>query len=431
MADHINLSPHDRDVLRRLVEEQARAAELPVQREKAELWRRLNDLAPVRPMVWINEIPWHEMDVDGELTLQCRDPWLREVETELRRQLYQWRHLPADMIVSDHVPCAVVIHSTGFGLREEVEIARTDAASDIVSREFHRQIVEPEDVAKIRNPVVTVDWELTHARRDALQRAIGDILPVRLVGKKGIWYAPWDELIRWWGVEDALRDLVDRPEMVEAAITRLTDAYLSELDQWEALGLLTPNADNTRHGSGGYGYTAALPAAGPEVGAAPATMWGSATAQIFGSVSPRMHWEFGLKHELRWLERWGLDLLRVLRAARREGGHPESHPQPAQGVVQPVGEQRARGGCLRRALRAVAQTDAGVHGRGCLAARCGARRSGRIPRTGARLRGRGDHEGCVHGALSTAAVVGVGADGDGGGGRVEVFGPRRRAKNTY
>ena len=39
----------------------------------------------------------------------------------------------------------------------------------------------------------------------------GDILPVRKVGSKGHWFAPWDELIRWWGVEDAMRDLVDRP----------------------------------------------------------------------------------------------------------------------------------------------------------------------------------------------------------------------------
>jgi hypothetical protein len=35
-------------------------------------------------------------------------------------------------------------------------------------------------------------------------------------------------------------------------------------------------------------------------------MWGHATAQIFGSVSPQMHWDFALKHEMRWLERWRL-----------------------------------------------------------------------------------------------------------------------------
>ena len=48
----------------------AQIAALPVHREKAELWRRLNDLESVRPMVWINEIPWHEMNVNDELTLR-------------------------------------------------------------------------------------------------------------------------------------------------------------------------------------------------------------------------------------------------------------------------------------------------------------------------------------------------------------------------
>jgi hypothetical protein len=303
----LTVPDNDRDVLRRLAEEQARIAALPVHREKAELWRRLNDLQPVRPMVWINEIPWHEMDVDAELALRCADPWAREVEQGLRRLIYQWRHMPADMIVSDHIPCPLVIHSTGYGLAEDVDIVRTDDTSDVVSRHFHRQIVEPEDVEKIRKPVVTLDRELTDARFAAMQAIFGDILPVRLTGKKGTWFAPWDELIRWWGVEDAMRDLVDRPEMVEVAISRLVDAYLCELDQWEALNLLSRNDDNTRIGSGGYGHTSALPGKpfDPDH-LTPANMWGNATAQIFGSVSPRMHWDFALKHEMRWLNRWGL-----------------------------------------------------------------------------------------------------------------------------
>jgi hypothetical protein len=247
------------------------------------------------------QIPKHEMNVED--SWRCHAGTLAaDVETGVRRQLYQWRHAQH----GHRATCpATSSSSTGFGWRR-CGHRHHRPASDIVSREFHRQIVQPEDVEKITAPVVTVDWDLTHARRDALHRILGDILPVRLVGKKQNWFAPWDELIRWWGVEDAMRDLVLRPAMVEAAISRLVDAYLSELDQWIAQGLLTPNADNTRGGSGGYGYTSALPQSGLEVGATPDTMWGSATAQIFGSVSPRMHWEFGLKHELRWLERWGL-----------------------------------------------------------------------------------------------------------------------------
>jgi hypothetical protein len=297
----------DCDSLRHLAEQQAEIAALPIHREKAELWRRLNDLEPVRPMVWINEICWNEVNVDEELTLQCEDPWARNLERDLRRLLYQWRHLPADMIVDDYLSCPLVWHSTGFGLVEDVDIVKTDDTNDVVSRHFHPLIVNPEDILKIQMPQVTWDRETTEANYSAMCEIFAGILPVRKAGIKGRWFAPWDELIRWWGVEDAMRDLVDRPEMVEAAISHLVDAYLCELDQWEQLNLLTRNDDNTRIGSGGYGYTSALPgdsydAAHPHT----ANLWGCATAQIFGSVSPRMHWEFALKHELRWLQRWGL-----------------------------------------------------------------------------------------------------------------------------
>ena len=315
----MTLAQADRDVLRRLAAQQAEIAALPVHADKARLWRRLNDLEPVRPMVWINEIPWHEMDVDGELTLQCASPWARELETGLRRLLYQWRHMPADMIVDGYLSCPLVIHTTGLGLAEDVDIVKTDDDNDIVSRRFHRQIVEPQDIEKIRPPRVTYDAAATEEDYARMCDLFGDILPVRKVGKKGTWFAPWDELIRWWGVEDAMRDLVDRPEMVEAAMARLVDAYLSQLDQWESLGLLTRNADNTRIGSGGYGYTAALQGSVtlPDSVAVQdkalnsgqvrtRDLWGSATAQIFGSVSARMHWRFALQHEMRWLERWGL-----------------------------------------------------------------------------------------------------------------------------
>ncbi|MFL7807834.1 MAG: hypothetical protein AB8I80_04360 [Anaerolineae bacterium] len=301
------ISAHDRDVLRRLVAQQAEIAALPVHREKAELWRRLNDLEPVRPLVWINEIPWHEMNVDDELTLQCTGEWARQVETGLRRTLYQWNHMPGDMIVDDYVACPKVIHNTGFGISEDVDIVRTDDANTVVSRHFHRQIVEPEDIAKIGMPVITYDEATTMARYQALSDAVGDILPIRLTGIKGSWFAPWDELIRWWGVEEAMMDLVLRPQMVNDIVSHLVDAYICMLDQWVELNLLTRNDDNTRIGSGAYGYTSQLPSADYDPAyPLPKDLWGSATAQIFVGVSPEMHWEFALQHEMRWLERWGL-----------------------------------------------------------------------------------------------------------------------------
>jgi hypothetical protein len=285
----ITLSGAEKETLRGLARELAAAAVLPVQ------------------MVWINEIPWHEMNVDGELTLRTVHPWARELETGLRRTLYQWRHMPGDMIVSDYLECPLALHSTDFGIVEDVEVARTDAASGIVSRHFHRQISEPEDIEKIRMPVVTHDESSTAVVFETMGNLFQGILPVRKVGQTHIWFTPWDYLIRWWGLEEAMIDLLERPDMVNAAVERMVDAWMVELDQFVALHALTLDCSNTRIGSGGYGYTWDLPgAAFDPARVLPHNMWGCSNAQIFSEVSPDMHWEFALRHDLRWLERWGL-----------------------------------------------------------------------------------------------------------------------------
>ncbi|MAF09165.1 hypothetical protein CMK11_01840 [Candidatus Poribacteria bacterium] len=303
----MSLPDKDRDVLRGLAEQKAAIAAEPINGERAELWRRLNRLEPTRPLVWINEICWNEMDYEDELTLVTTDPWARGQELGLRRMLYQWRHLPGDMVVDDYMSSPHVAHSTGFGISEKAYIVRTDETSGTVSRQFHPQLVEPGDIEKIRMPEVTYDADATQDSYERMCGIYGDILPVRVVGRKNWWFAPWDLLIRWWGVEDAMMDLAVRPDMVHKAMARLVDAYMCELDQIIELDMLTLNNDNTRIGSGGYGYIDELPEPTADYGPARTQdMWGCATAQIFSEVSPEMHWEFALQYEAKWLERWGL-----------------------------------------------------------------------------------------------------------------------------
>lgn len=303
------MNQHDKGILRGLAAEVAEIAELPVHREKAELWRRLNDLEPVRPMVWITETPWHEMeDGSGELTLRCTDPWARGQEWQLRVALYEWRHLRVDRIISDYLPCPRAIHNTGYGLGVDMDCVTTDPSSDIISRRFHPQIREPEDIDKIRMPEVRHDEAATEANYARMCEVYDGIMPVRLEGVRHIWFTPWDHLVQWWGVEQVMMDLVLRPEMVHAAVERCVASSLAGLDQLEAQGLLSDGCDNMRVGSGAYGYTRALPAPGRDPGRVRARdMWGCSNAQIFSTVSPEMHWEFAVKHELPWFERWGLN----------------------------------------------------------------------------------------------------------------------------
>jgi len=293
----------DKTVLKELGEEIQRIGSLPVQREKAELWRRLNDREPVRPMVYINEEPWAELECD-ELACACEHPWLRGVERGLRIKLYRWNHFPVDMIIEPVIEVGRAYSSTGIGLREKAERISHGAR---VSRHFIPQIFGPEDIEKIKMPEVTVNEEETERRVALLESILKDTVRAAATGTKHIWFTPWDILIRFVPMEEIMMDMIERPEYVDALVSRFVDAKMHELDQIEALGLLDMGANNTRVGSGGYGYTNELQADNTQgKPAACSQIWGCGNAQIFTEVSPQMHWDFSLKHEMRWLDRWGM-----------------------------------------------------------------------------------------------------------------------------
>ncbi len=307
VAEPIVLTQEERSVLRSLGERYAEIASDTRHAEKAGLWRDLNDLKSQRPMVWINEVPWHEMNVNDELTLQCEGKWARSLEDNLRKTIYQWNHMKGDMVLNPWFECEKVIHSTDFGILEDTDIAETDTENDIVSRHFNIQIKEPEDLAKIKLPVISHNKEATDYSFAAMNDLFSDILPVKLVGQTHIWYTPWDYLVRWWGVTESMMDLIMRPEMVHEGVNKMVDAWMAELDQFTEQNLLSLDNNNTRIGSGGYGYISELPGNNFDPDhVKPHNMWGCSNAQIFSEVSPQMHWDFAIDHDMRWLERWGL-----------------------------------------------------------------------------------------------------------------------------
>ncbi len=298
------LSTNDIETLRRLGGRKAEIAALSVHKEKAALWTRLNDKKKTRPLLWIDEVPWHEVGLENV----CENQWAREIETKLRREIYQWENMPCDMIVSGHIDCPAVIDDPLFGISEDVDTVSTDPNSSVVSRHFNPQIVNPEDIEKITMPRITYDAGKTDENMDCMERIFDGIIPVRKAGISWMWFTPWDHLIRWWGVEQAMMDMVLRPEMVHAAVERMVDNYIHRIDQYEKLGLLTLDNTNHRVGSGGYAYTSELPAGTPQWPQATANqLWGCSNAQIFSEISPHMHWEFAVKHDIRWLQKWGLN----------------------------------------------------------------------------------------------------------------------------
>jgi hypothetical protein len=162
-----------------------------------------------------------------------------------------------------------------------------------------------EDLEKIKMPAITHNKKATEIRFQTMTDIFSDIISVKKLGQTHIWYTPWDYLIRWWGIEEAMIDLVMRPELVHAFYEKMVQAWMTELDQFVEQNLLSLDCNNTRVGSGGYGYTLEMPGKNYDPDhVKPHNMWGCSNAQIFSEVSPEMHWEFAIEHDLKWLKRW-------------------------------------------------------------------------------------------------------------------------------
>jgi hypothetical protein len=296
----------DREVLRELGRRKAEIGNLPVQKEKRELWRRLNRLQPGRPLVSIFQVPWHEMNGTDELALRCEDGFLRAVESELRMELYQWAHFPGDMVVEPVIYSGIVggpSSSYGdYGLVEQQ--VRHEGGQDVG---FVPIILTEADADKIRTPAVWFDREATARNYQTLCQVFDGVLPVKQRGIVHQWHSPWDQIIHWYGIEQLYTDMYDRPELVHRILRNFHKALHEVLDRQEALGMLDVGNGNYGVGSGGPGITDELPP--PDFNPShvrPKDQWGCSTGQIFSEVSPDMHEEFCLQYERPMMERFGL-----------------------------------------------------------------------------------------------------------------------------
>jgi hypothetical protein len=293
----------DRGIIRELAARTAEIAALPVQEEKRRLWRRLNGLDPVRPMVMIDQVCWHEMEADGELALRCVDPACRAWEQQLRRTLFQWEHFRVDMVVEPFVRVPLALRGLDFGVRAEEQIAVTDPANDVVGHRYHNQFPTDDDLEKLHLPRVIHDEAETRRRRAFAHELFDGLLEVRSWGAD-FHFTLWDPISQWMSVEGALYALADRPDFMHRLAGRMTEGYLGLLDQLEAQGLLC-QPQSLVHCSGAW--TDDLPSRGYDPHRPRARdIWAVGLAQMFATVSPGMFREFEVAYVSRIFERFGL-----------------------------------------------------------------------------------------------------------------------------
>ena len=296
------VSSNDRDMLHSLAMQVADVAARPEQARKRELWRKHNALEPTRPVVFCDpENGWNE--ILPQQTLACVGDVARHWEFHLRKELFWGDSMGDDRVIEPVFNVGWVASVSDWGMQQAIRSAGEGGAFV-----WDGPLKSYDDLELLRYPHVTVDAPASEALLALAESVFGDALTVR---RHQMW---------WWtmgltqtaiflrGYETYLTDMCAEPEGLHRFMALLRDGAMSLIDELEQKGLLCLNNGGDYVGSGGFGYTDALPQPdfdGHHV--RPIDMWGFGESQETSSVGPEQFAEFVFPYQLPLLERFGLN----------------------------------------------------------------------------------------------------------------------------
>ncbi len=256
-------------------------------------FRDSNDLKIVRPPLIMEEIPWHEMNMDGELDCVCEDQRLREMEYRLRVQLFREKHFRCDNYIEPVWAIRKSYSNTGIGFEAQEKQLSVDQKNWIVSHEYTDVLEDEKSLERYHDPVITAHPEEDAQNTAFAEEVLDGLIPVELRGDS-IYFPPWDRIARLRGVEPILTDIYDRPEYLHRIMRLFIRGMECEMEQMNALGLYDPR-DIQVHCTPGQ----VTPPYPPEEGHYTCRdIWFRTMAQMFSSVSPAAHDEFDIQYTL-------------------------------------------------------------------------------------------------------------------------------------
>ena len=297
------MTGQDKSILRELAKKVRDLAALDVNKERRQRIIDMHSLKPVRPPVWIDEIPWFEMDINGNLALHCESPEGKEMEQYFRRILYRWEHIQADMVVEDSYYILKAYTDSGFGITVKDETIATNTENHIVSHAYEDQLDEEEKVDALYLPTITAHPEIDKKNVEIAEDVLDGIMPVKLRGQM-IYYAPWDQIARFRGVENIYMDTISNPDLLHKTMAKFVQIYDARHNQMQELGLLDFDLQSLHCTPP---YTDKIPAPDYDGGVVRyKDVWFRGMAQMFGSASPAMQDEFDLQYLRPMMDRCAL-----------------------------------------------------------------------------------------------------------------------------
>ncbi len=298
------VSQSDCEVLRQLAGRVREIAELPIIKERRELWYGVNACQAKRPMVLAYpDGCWDECL--NESSCLCSNPLLRKWELTLRRKIYWFENINDDNVLNPWFDLPWELRLGNFGVEIKMQHGenRGSYVWEAPLQDIHR------DLKKLSFRKVTVDKALTQQRLELANSIFGDLLPARYCLDVYWWsHGLTVDAVLLVGLEAFMMKMYDDPEGLHELMAFLRDDRMQYLDFLENEHLLVDDNESYFVGSGGVGCTRDLPQKDRKPGAPVRLIdrWGFSESQDTVGVSPEMFAEFVLPYQLPVLNRFGL-----------------------------------------------------------------------------------------------------------------------------
>ena len=302
-AQEPSVSPRERSIIREHAKRVAEIAADPSQEIKKQLWLSHNALGETRPLIFADpENAWYEVIPAAQL--QCEGNLARLWEFKLLKEIYWAERIRDDRVIEPAFTVYHIFEESDFGI--DVKIIGADTGG---AYRWESALTNYADMDKLKFRTIKVDPEKTSRLYDLANDVLGDILEVRLAGVWWWSHGMTSDLILLRGFEQALYDMSDNPEGLHQLMAFLRDENLAKLDFLQENGLLSLNNGGDFVGTGGYGWSSELPAAGFD-GRRVRTqdMWGFCESQETVGVSPKQFEELVFAYQLPILERFALNI---------------------------------------------------------------------------------------------------------------------------
>lgn len=288
----LNISSGDRQILRETARRQLEFANMEKNRRREKEWYLHNDLKGERPMFQLEMWSFNHEILPQRI--RCEGAFARDVEWGLYANFLNQELLDDDRVTPDYYAINYDTWFRLFDIQVEEEFAKNADGSDGLGRHFREVIGDlEEDYEKLKSTSFGVDVETSERKRQVIEDAIGDILPVRM--KMDCLYSvPMQMIVHFMSMQNMMYAFYDYPELFKEMMGRIADDTLAYFRMLEEKRLILPTTSFESVGNGTWSFTRDLPG-WDEWERRPFTtkdVWGFMDAQETVGISPEMYEEF-------------------------------------------------------------------------------------------------------------------------------------------